>query len=44
MASSTRPQMTAAHRIYDALGFLRAPERDWEAAPGVDLMVCTMRF
>ncbi|MFJ8439743.1 GNAT family N-acetyltransferase [Kitasatospora griseola] len=44
MAFSTRPEMTAAHRIYDALGFLRTPERDWEAAPGMDLMVYTMRF
>ncbi|MGW4381916.1 GNAT family N-acetyltransferase [Kitasatospora sp. NPDC004531] len=44
MAFSTRPAMTAAHRIYDALGFLRTPERDWTAAPGVDLMVYTMRF
>ncbi|MFJ5923336.1 GNAT family N-acetyltransferase [Kitasatospora sp. NPDC092948] len=44
MAFSTRPTMTAAHRIYDALGFLRTPERDWEAAPGMNLMVYTMRF
>ncbi|MFD8598776.1 GNAT family N-acetyltransferase [Kitasatospora sp. NPDC059646] len=44
MAFSTRPTMTAAHRIYDALGFLRTPGRDWTAAPGVDLMVYSMRF
>ncbi|OKJ07548.1 GNAT family N-acetyltransferase [Kitasatospora sp. CB01950] len=44
MAFSTRPTMTAAHRIYDVLGFVRTPERDWAPAPGVDLMVYTMRF
>jgi hypothetical protein len=31
--------MTAAHRLYQRLGFTRLPERDWSAAPGVDLMV-----
>ncbi len=44
MAFSTRPAMTAAHRIYDALGFVRTPGRDWSAAPGMDLWVYTMRF
>ena len=29
--------MTAAHRIYTRLGFVRAPERDWTPVPGVDL-------
>ncbi|MFJ4676168.1 MULTISPECIES: GNAT family N-acetyltransferase [unclassified Kitasatospora] len=44
MAFSTRPSMTAAHRIYDALGFVRSPARDWSAAPGTDLWVYTTRF
>ncbi|MDR3080196.1 MAG: GNAT family N-acetyltransferase [Streptomyces sp.] len=44
MAFSTRPSMTAAHRIYEALGFVRTPGRDWSAAPGMDLWVYTMRF
>ncbi|HEX8001160.1 MAG TPA: GNAT family N-acetyltransferase [Mycobacteriales bacterium] len=29
--------MTAAHRIYERLGFVRDPERDWTPVPGVDL-------
>jgi ribosomal protein S18 acetylase RimI-like enzyme len=39
MVLSTDPLMTAAHRLYQRLGFTRLPERDWSAAPGVDLMV-----
>lgn len=35
---STEPVMHAAHRIYRRLGFLRTPERDWEPAPGVELL------
>jgi ribosomal protein S18 acetylase RimI-like enzyme len=31
------PQMTAAHRMYDRLGFRRVPELDWEPVAGVDL-------
>jgi ribosomal protein S18 acetylase RimI-like enzyme len=27
---STQPTMTAAHRLYERLGFRRAPDRDWE--------------
>ena len=29
--------MTAAHRIYTRLGFVRAPERDWTPVPGIEL-------
>lgn len=29
--------MRTAHRIYDRLGFVRIPERDWEPVPGVRL-------
>jgi ribosomal protein S18 acetylase RimI-like enzyme len=30
-------QMTAAHRMYERLGFVRAPERDWLYSAEVDL-------
>ena len=35
---STLAEMTAAHRIYERLGFERAPERDWEPYPGLPLL------
>jgi ribosomal protein S18 acetylase RimI-like enzyme len=38
LALSTQPSMRAAHRIYERLGFDRAPERDWEPAPGIALL------
>ncbi|KQV23794.1 MULTISPECIES: GNAT family N-acetyltransferase [unclassified Kitasatospora] len=44
MAFSTRPSMTSAHRLYERLGFRRAPERDWDVRPGVRLLVYTMVF
>ena len=34
----TLPAMTAAHRLYEKLGFRRAPERDWEFEPGRQLL------
>ena len=37
IALSTRPRMVAAHRLYLHLGFRRAPERDWEPEPGIEL-------
>lgn len=36
---STDPRMTAAHRLYERLGFTRLPERDWSPMAGVDLIV-----
>jgi ribosomal protein S18 acetylase RimI-like enzyme len=39
MILSTGPEMTAAHRLYERLGFRRLPERDWSPVPGIDLMV-----
>ena len=39
MVLSTDPRMTAAHRLYDRLGFRRLPERDWSPVAGVDLLV-----
>lgn len=43
---STQPEMVRAHRIYQRLGFLRTPERDWSPVPGVDLLtyVLTLAF
>ena len=38
---STDPRMVAAHRIYERLGFVRLPERDWSPLPGVTLMAYT---
>lgn len=35
---STLPVMAAAHRLYERLGFVRTPERDWYPAPGVHLI------
>jgi hypothetical protein len=29
--------MTAAHRLYTRLGFVRLPTRDWEPVPGISL-------
>jgi ribosomal protein S18 acetylase RimI-like enzyme len=39
MVISTDPRMTAAHRLYQRLGFTRLSERDWSPVPGVDLLV-----
>ncbi len=36
---SSLAEMTAAHRVYARLGFVRLPERDWSPVPGVDLLV-----
>ncbi|MDH6132978.1 ribosomal protein S18 acetylase RimI-like enzyme [Kitasatospora sp. MAA4] len=44
MAFSTRPAMTAAHRIYERLGFHRSPERDWYPRPGHPLWVYSLAF
>ncbi len=35
---STQAGMLAARHIYEAAGFVRAPERDWSPVPGVDLI------
>ncbi|AJE82444.1 acetyltransferase [Streptomyces albus] len=35
---STQPAMRSAHRLYERLGFTRAPERDWEPIPGLTLL------
>ena len=35
---SSQPEMRAAHRVYERLGFRRVPARDWSPVPGVDLL------
>ncbi|MFG2878389.1 GNAT family N-acetyltransferase [Streptomyces sp. NPDC048337] len=35
---STSDDMPAAHRIYERLGFVRTPARDWEPFPGLTLL------
>jgi ribosomal protein S18 acetylase RimI-like enzyme len=34
----TRDFTVTAHRLYERLGFVRTPERDWTPLPGVDLL------
>jgi ribosomal protein S18 acetylase RimI-like enzyme len=36
---SSTPDMRAAHRLYERLGFRRMPDRDWSPVPGVHLLV-----
>ncbi|PVG83299.1 GNAT family N-acetyltransferase [Nocardioides gansuensis] len=38
MVLSSLAEMTAAHRVYDRLGYVRLPHRDWEPLPGVRLI------
>lgn len=35
---STQPEMLAAHRLYERVGFVRAPERDWMPVPHITLL------
>jgi ribosomal protein S18 acetylase RimI-like enzyme len=41
---SSQPSMRTAHRIYERLGFTRAPERDWSPLPGLDLLAFSLRL
>lgn len=41
MVLSSLAEMAAAHRVYDRLGYTRAPERDWSPMPGVALIAFT---
>ncbi|MCH0569648.1 GNAT family N-acetyltransferase [Streptomyces sp. MUM 136J] len=39
---STQPAMRTAHRIYERLGFVRTPDRDWNPLPEIpDLTLLT---
>ena len=41
---SSMDVMTGAHRIYERLGFTRAPEDDWSPEPGVTLLAYAARL
>ena len=36
---STGPEMVPAHRLYERLGFVRVPERDWSPRPESDFIL-----
>ncbi|MGH3362796.1 MAG: GNAT family N-acetyltransferase, partial [Nocardioides sp.] len=38
VAMSSLDEMAAAHRVYERLGFVREPDRDWSPVPGVRLI------
>jgi ribosomal protein S18 acetylase RimI-like enzyme len=44
LVMSTQPSMVRAHRVYERLGFVRAPDRDWEPVPGVSLLAYQRRL
>ncbi|SCK31612.1 GNAT family N-acetyltransferase [Streptomyces sp. WMMB 322] len=37
-------RMTTAHRLYGRLGFVRAPERDWQPYPGMWLQAFSLEL
>ena len=39
---STQATMTAAHRVYERLGFVRTPERDWRPVPDLELLTYSL--
>jgi GNAT superfamily N-acetyltransferase len=41
---SSLPEMRAAHRVYERLGFRRAPARDWSPVPGIELLAFAVRL
>ncbi|MFD0153355.1 GNAT family N-acetyltransferase [Streptomyces sp. NPDC055721] len=41
---STDAKMVSAHRIYERMGFVRTPERDWEPVPGHRLRTYALEF
>lgn len=38
LVMSSMREMGTAHRLYERLGFVRMPEKDWSPAAGVDLL------
>ncbi len=42
LAISTGGDLLAAQRLYERLGFLRAPDRDFDPVPGVHLIAYTL--
>ncbi|MEV5977306.1 GNAT family N-acetyltransferase [Streptomyces sp. NPDC052114] len=41
---STQASMHAAHRLYERLGFVRTPERDWQPIDDVSLLTYELRL
>ncbi|WP_042365123.1 GNAT family N-acetyltransferase [Streptacidiphilus neutrinimicus] len=41
---SSQQGMAHAHRIYERLGFVRTPERDWSPFPGLDLFTYALEL
>jgi RimJ/RimL family protein N-acetyltransferase len=41
---STQPVARGSHRLYERLGFVREPRRDWAPVPGVDLLVYVLEL
>jgi ribosomal protein S18 acetylase RimI-like enzyme len=41
---SSLAEMAGAHRLYERLGFERAPARDWQPVPGVSLIAFCKRL
>ncbi|MEV4992150.1 GNAT family N-acetyltransferase [Streptomyces niveus] len=41
---STQKSMLGAHRIYERLGFVRTPERDWSPLPGLSLLTYSLEI
>ncbi|WP_042433031.1 GNAT family N-acetyltransferase [Streptacidiphilus anmyonensis] len=41
---SSQPSMAYAHRIYERLGFVRTPGRDWSPIPGMDLFTYALEL
>lgn len=44
MVLSTPAHNSRAHELYERLGFVRDPARDWTPVPGVDLVAYALRF
>lgn len=41
---STQAESPAAHQIYERLGFVRTPERDWSPVPNVPLLTYALEL
>jgi GNAT superfamily N-acetyltransferase len=41
---STQQEMDAAHRLYERLGFVRTPDRDWSPQPGLLLLTYALEL
>jgi ribosomal protein S18 acetylase RimI-like enzyme len=44
VALSSLDRMTGAHRLYERLGFVRAPDRDWSPRTGIHLVAYTLEL